>query len=227
MIYQVCWRCRSNPSIRHSAFSPIPAILSTSFTTSATLQILPPKTKKAPDVTPQKGRPATFIKKSKVKSRIKKPAVGERMALRKRIVLSNNNAIAVDGMLEFGVESIGDAQLHGQVVGLSISTVDQLRAVEAFKRTQSWGLFRKPAMLERRETIEYGKLFEEMSVEQTPRRYIRRIIVGERGSGKSMMLLQAMTMAFLKGWVVINLPEGAAPLSPIPLLDEFCSSSSP
>jgi small subunit ribosomal protein S29 len=149
------------------------------------------------------------------------------MALRKRIVLSNNNAIAVDGMLEFGVESIGDAQLHGQVVGLSISTVDQLRAVEAFKRTQSWGLFRKPAMLERRETIEYGKLFEEMSVEQTPRRYIRRIIVGERGSGKSMMLLQAMTMAFLKGWVVINLPEGAAPLSPIPLLDEFCSSSSP
>lgn len=35
----------------------------------------------------------------------------------------------------------------------------------------------------------------------------RKVVVGEKGAGKSVYLLQAMTMAFQRGWVVINLPE--------------------
>lgn len=96
---------------------------------------------------------------------------------------------------------------RSKVLGLTGQTIDQLRAVHAFKPTQAWGLFRRPGMLIREETIQYGKLFEDLSqngVQET----VRRVIVGERGSGKTTMLLQAMTMAFLKDWVVINIPDG-------------------
>lgn len=220
MTYQTCWRCLSKSQI---PFSPKKIHPSASFTTSAPLQVLPPKHKKLAASGPQKGRPATFIRKTKVKSesRGKKTALGERRALRKRIVLSNNNAIAVEGVPEFGAESIGNAQLRGQVVGFSVSIVDRLRAVEAFKRTQSWGLFWKPAMLVRQETVDYGRFFNEISDEQGPRRCIRRILVGERGSGKSIIMLQAMTMAFLKGWVVISLPEGTTPTPSYDSLPSF------
>lgn len=221
MTTTTCWRCFSKIRVRF--FSPIPVNHAASFTTSASVRAgrSPPVPSKKPPKqlpgrrsdlnTPKKGVSGNFIKKKKVKpkeSRPKKTAIGERLALRKRIVLSNNNAIAVEDVPEFGVESLGDEQLHGQMVNLTVSMVSQLRAVDAFKRTQNWGLFRNPAMLVRRETVEYGQLFKEMSGEQESRRTIRRVLIGERGSGKSIILLQAMTMAFLKGWVVINLPEG-------------------
>lgn len=93
--------------------------------------------------------------------------------------------------------------------------MDQLRAVEAFKTTQSWGLFQSPGTLMRRETVDMGKLIADMSEEGGSRKTVRRVLVGEKGSGKSMMLLQAMTMAFLKGWTVINLPEGTTPIAPV------------
>ena len=89
--------------------------------------------------------------------------------------------------------------------------VDQLRAVEAFKPTQGWGLFRQPGMLVRKETVEYGNLVEELDREG---KTLRRVLVGERGSGKSLMALQAMTIAFLKGWTVISIPEGMSPFFP-------------
>lgn len=211
-----CWRCSSKP---HILFYPsVPVYRPASFTTSAVQgQRRPPVPtnkslafKRGADRSqgPRKGVKATFIKRKSERTKHKKPAVGERLALRKRIVLSNNNAIAVKDVPEFGVESIGDEQWHGQVVGLTVPMVGQLRAVNAFKRTQNWGLFRNPTMLVRRETVEYGRLFKEMSKQPENPRTIRRILVGERGSGKSMMLLQAMTMAFLNNWVVINLPEG-------------------
>ena len=225
MASQTCWRCLSR---HHFPLSLKPGHPSASFTTTSSrdremASQMKHKVKGQPLVRP-KGVPATYLRKNKApprELRPKKTAIGERRALRKRIVLSNNNAIAVQGVSDFTPESIGDAQLHGQVVGLAVSTVDQLRAVEAFKRTQSWGLFRKPAMLVRKETIEYGQLFNELSEEGEPRRFIRRILVGERGSGKSMLMLQAMTMAFLKGWVVINLPEGMCS-SPTPWLRCSC-----
>ena len=68
-------------------------------------------------------------------------------------------------------------------------------------------------MLMRKETLDYGKMISHMS-EVESSRVIRKIIVGERGSGKSMMLLQAMAMAFTKGFVVVNIAEGIYPHLP-------------
>lgn len=90
--------------------------------------------------------------------------------------------------------------------------MDQLRAVEAFKVTQGWPLFRRPAMLMRKGTLDLATEIENISLGIRDKT-IRRVFVGERGSGKTTMLLQAMTMAFLKGWVVINIPEGARELA--------------
>jgi small subunit ribosomal protein S29 len=42
---------------------------------------------------------------------------------------------------------------------------------------------------------------------------IRRVISGQRKSGKSVLLLQAMAMAILRKWVVINIPECKGPFN--------------
>lgn len=125
--------------------------------------------------------------------------------LRKRIVLSNTNALEVQGLSEISKDKLGHEEFKGQVLGISNLVIDQLRAVEAFKTTQAWGFFRKPAMLVRDETVEMGRMMEEVERERTT---VRRVLVGEKGSGKSLLALQAMTMGFLKGWTVINIPEG-------------------
>ncbi|KAL9076816.1 MAG: hypothetical protein Q9161_000801 [Pseudevernia consocians] len=156
-----------------------------------------------------KGTKKNFVKKKKkpqVVDRAKKPAVGERKALRKRIVLSNTNALEVEGLKDISAQSMIDESLRGQVLGIPGLVVDQLRAVEAFKVTQGWPLFRRPAMLMRNDTLEMATEIENISLGIRDKT-IRRVFVGERGSGKTVMLLQAMTMAFLKGWVVINIPE--------------------
>lgn len=157
-----------------------------------------------------KGAKKTFVKKKKkppVVDRVRKPAVGERKALRKRIVLSNTNALEVEGLKDITARSMMDESLRGQVLGIPGPVVDQLRAVEAFKVTQGWPLFRRPAMLMRKDTLDLATEIENISLGIRDKT-IRRVFVGERGSGKTTMLLQAMTMAFLKGWVVINIPEG-------------------
>ena len=87
------------------------------------------------------------------------PAPGERKAARKRIVLSNSNALEVPTMADMTAE-LDTAQV-GTVIGLPGPLVDQLRAVEAFKTTQGWGLFRRPAMLIRQESVEIVKLIQE------------------------------------------------------------------
>lgn len=112
-------------------------------------------------------------------------------------------------MQDLTAESIIDMRLRAQVLGITDPLIDQLRAVHAFKPTQGWGLFRRPGMLIRQETVQYGQVFEEMSGEGI-KKTARKILVGEKGSGKTTMLLQAMTMAFLKDWVVINLPDGTS-----------------
>lgn len=158
--------------------------------------------------------------------RSKAPAVGERKALRRRIVLSNTNALEVQGMADISVQSMLDEGSQGKVFGIPGPLVDQLRAVDAFKVSQGWGLFRRPGMLVRKETVEYGKLMEELSVEGN-KKTVRRVLVGERGSGKSLMLLQAMTMAFLKKWTVVNISEGTLRfISPLKLRLHIQSSSS-
>jgi len=44
-------------------------------------------------------------------------------------------------------ETLADKRLVGSVVGLPENVVDSLRAAEAFKPTQGWGLFRRPGIL--------------------------------------------------------------------------------
>lgn len=140
----------------------------------------------------------------------KRPLPGERKAMRKRVVLSNTNALEVKGMQDITAELAVDARLQGKVIGIPGPLIDRLRAADAFKPTQGWSFFRRPGTLIRKETVQYGKLFDEMS-KDGEERSLRRVLIGERGSGKTVMLLQAMTMAFLKDWIVINLPDGTPP----------------
>lgn len=162
-----------------------------------------------------KGNRQTFIKKRKkpqAVDRSRRPAIGERKALRKRIVLSNTNALEVEGLKDINTQSMADESLRGQVLGIPGPVVDRLRVVEAFKVRQGWPLFRRPAMLMRKDTLEMATEIEKISLGIRDKT-IRRVFVGERGSGKTIMLLQAMTMAFLKDWVVINIPEGTLRLA--------------
>ncbi|KAL8815766.1 MAG: hypothetical protein Q9223_005127 [Gallowayella weberi] len=233
MSSSICWRCLSKAStpknLRSAAVNArSPLYLPTlAFSTSPSFhRDLPPK-KKSTGIKPipRKGMRSSYVKtKSKrpTEGRARRPAPGERKALRKRIVLSNVNALEVTGMQDINAENMFDRRVEGHVLGLPGQTVDQLRAVEAFKTTQGWGLFRRPGTLMRRETIDLGKTITEMSEQEGSRKTIRRVLVGEKGSGKSMMMLQAMTFAFLKGWTVINLPEaqditlGHMPYQPLP-----------
>jgi len=222
MSFQTCWRCLSRASdaallSRRPVQQPwifLPS-LTAPFMTSAPLLALPPKKKAGvvKTVKNERGVKRTFTKKKKKNlekvDRSRRPAIGERRALRKRIVLSNTNALEVKGLQDISAESIVDERLRGQVLGIPGSVVDQLRAVEAFKVTQGWPLFRRPAMLVRRETLDLGRAMQQIGPKGSGET-IRRVLVGERGSGKTLMLLQAMTMAFLKGWVVVNIPEGIA-----------------
>jgi small subunit ribosomal protein S29 len=146
------------------------------------------------------------IKKKAVVKTGRPPAPGERKAIRKRIVLSNSNALEVTTMADMTAE-LDTAQV-GTVVGLPGPVVDQLRAVEAFKTTQGWALFRRPAVLVREESVEIAKMIQEA---QEEKKTSKTIIDGERGAGKSMMLLQAMATAFIRGWIVLSIPEGNAP----------------
>jgi small subunit ribosomal protein S29 len=190
--------------------------LGLSFSTSTNRQALSKQTAQA--IARKAKERNTHVKKSAGASKtlkIKKkafvktgrpPAPGERKAIRKRIVLSNSNALEVPTMADMTAEL--DAAQVGTVVGLPGSLVDQLRAAEAFKTTQGWSLFRRPAILIREESVEIAKMIQEaQDAKKTP----VTIIDGERGAGKSLMLLQAMATAFLRGWIVLSIPEGKAP----------------
>lgn len=130
---------------------------------------------------------------------------GERKAIRKRIVLSNTNALEVVGMEDLTSEMVLDTKLIGKVIGLEGKTVDSLRAAEAFKTTQSWGIFRRPGLLVRKESV---KLARKMVDREQSKETLRLILDGDRVSGKSMMLIHTMATAFLRGWIVLNIPEG-------------------
>lgn len=162
------------------------------------------------------------IKKKKPIDKGRPPAIGERKATRKRIVLSNANALEVPGLQDITAETIADPRLREKVVGLPVPMLDQLRAVEAFKPTQGWNMFRRPGMLMRKESLELGRLIEEISGEGG-KAVEKRIVTGERGTGKSLHLLQAMSMAFLKNWVVVTMPEGEN--FPTLLFFDFCGSN--
>jgi small subunit ribosomal protein S29 len=157
---------------------------------------------------PKKGVKSLNTKKGKKAAAgdsAKRPAQGDRKALRKRIVLSNNNALEVSSLKDLSKANVLDEKNEGLVMGLPVDTVDALRAVEAFKATQGWSLFRRPAVLMRKEAIQLGNLFKEA---ESSKKTLRRILSGERMSGKSTLLLQGLAMGHLREWFVINLPEG-------------------
>lgn len=207
-----CWKCLARPSITPASLalnntaSRLPSVAA--FSTTASLATDPNRKKvslsgKAAAI---KYRQATSlrVKKKKLVTKTGKPPMpGERKALRKRIVLSNTNALEVLDMVDMK-GTLEDSQI-GTVAGLPGAVVDQLRVVEAFKTTQGWGMFRRPGCLIRAESVEIVKI---MDAAQAGKKTTTTILDGERGSGKSLMLLQAMASAFLKGWIVVNIPEG-------------------
>jgi small subunit ribosomal protein S29 len=185
-----------------------------------------------------KGQKTLRIKKKPPPKTGKPPQPGERKAMRKRIVLSNTNALEVPSMRELDKGLVGEWEMGikdsrgrpgegnwvlegamgmvgkegeakngegviGQVVALQGETVDSLRAVEAFKTTQGWGLFRRPGLLIREESVMLSR-----KLIQAEKGNLRLVIDGERGTGKSLLLLHAMATAFVRGWIVINIPEG-------------------
>jgi small subunit ribosomal protein S29 len=186
--------------------SPKLQSIPSSFFSTTTSKALGPK--KVSKGTSPKIRPGS--RKKKPPQKPKAPMIGERKAFRNRIVLSNTNALEVQGLQDLTVKNMVDELQIGRVLALNGELLDQLREVKAFKRTQNWKMFRKPGTLMRRESVELGRTVLDVkasNAEQKPRT-VRRIIAGARSTGKSLMLVQAMSMAFLNGWVVINVPEG-------------------
>ncbi|KAI6246715.1 37S ribosomal protein S23, mitochondrial [Erysiphe necator] len=188
-----------------------------------------------------------IAKKEVVRDKGKPPAVGERKNYRKRIVLSNSNALDVtlpalnkrtiyelvqkpfiEKNLDLKSRSAYkqnkkderdqdidlktthskprdlEQKLMASVVGLSNETTDSLRALKAFKITQSWELFKQPGILIR----EHSKILSDRLLQaQEQKTTVRMVIDGVKGSGKSMMLLHAMATALVNDWVVIHIPE--------------------
>ncbi|OTA69623.1 mitochondrial ribosomal protein [Hypoxylon sp. EC38] len=232
-----CWRCLARPSQR--LFLPVslltPAASTASaaaFTTSATqlgrVPVKPaqrnPEAGMSRHIRAGKRLILGKNKKKRQADKSKPPASGERKAFRKRIQLSNDNALEVPGLNKLTAENIVDSSSIGQVVGIPPALVDQLRASEAFKPTQTWGLFRSPHMLIRQETVDLAK---QMTDAVGKKETLRLVITGDRASGKSILGLQALATGFLNDWVVINIPEAqelttaATEYSPIPNSEQF------
>ena len=207
-----CLRSLSQLSLDAGAHSCIATRLlrpqTACFSTSAARYAVVQK-KKGMTAAPKKGVKSLNTKKgrgSAAGDSGKRPAQGERKAQRKRIVLSNDNALEVSSLQDLSKENVLNEQNEGKVMGLpQENVVDALRAVEAFKTTQGWSLFRRPAVLMRKEAIELARLFKEA---ESSKKTIRRILSGQRMSGKSTLVLQGLTMGILRDWFVINLPEG-------------------
>lgn len=128
--------------------------------------------------------------------------------------MSNTNAYEIKGMQNLSPSNMADERYVGQMLGLEGNLLDQLRNAKAFKKAQNWNLFRRPATLMRRETVEMGRNFDAVnaSVEKgdANKPVLRQVIAGERVSGKSILLLQALSMAYMNKWIVINVPEGSS-----------------
>lgn len=145
--------------------------------------------------------------KKKARERPKLPPVGERRAQRRRIVLSNTNALEVDGLENWSKENMTDPEMTGKMMGLDGDLLDQLRDAKAFQRTQNWSLFRRPATLIRNETIVVGQDVDQVNT-GADGKTIKHLVVGEKASGKSILVLQTMCMAYMNDWIVLNVPDG-------------------
>ncbi|KAG6058603.1 hypothetical protein E4U17_007840 [Claviceps sp. LM77 group G4] len=178
------------------------ALFSTTSSPLAAIAAIPP-----PPVRTRRMLPTSRKSKKRDKAPGKKPASGERKAFRKRIQLSNNSALPVEGLEEASLEALigSGSETSSRMLAIPDPLVDQLRTLEAFKTTQTWNLFRRPHFLLRLETKELmGKLAAAMESKDT----LRCVITGDRLSGKSLILLQAMAYGLMSKCVVIHIPEG-------------------
>ncbi|KAF1824191.1 uncharacterized protein K489DRAFT_387745 [Dissoconium aciculare CBS 342.82] len=145
----------------------------------------------------------------------KPPEPGERKAMRKKLSLTNVNAIEIKDLKDLTPDNASQdrlAPLHARMMGLQQATVDSLRALEAFRHTQAWSFFRRPATLVRKDTLLMAGKIERLDArvgesEQAPQT-ARSIITGAKGTGKSVLQLQAMAMALQRGWIVVHIPDG-------------------
>ncbi|PYH93466.1 putative mitochondrial ribosomal protein DAP3 [Aspergillus ellipticus CBS 707.79] len=210
MVSSFCWGCltRLPPAPRAILPPTLTAQRVASFHSSAALLAPPAKKQNKPVGGKFRQGNSARMKKKKPVERTRPPAVGERKALRKRIILSNPNALEIPGMKEVSEETMVDARLRGSILGLPVPMLDQLRAVQAFKPKQGWSIFRRPGTVVRRETLELGRLIDGISGEGEDKgKVVKKIVTGDRSTGKTVHLLQAMSMAFTKKWVVVTVPE--------------------
>ncbi|KAL3463128.1 mitochondrial ribosomal death-associated protein 3-domain-containing protein [Aspergillus heterothallicus] len=212
MVSPFCWGCLTRLRPTPRALLPSPGTVSRgpAFHTSAILQAQARPSGRGGGSVNKFRQPSnsTMKKRKKPVEKARPPPVGERKAIRKRIVLSNPNALEVDGLQELSEETMVDSRLRGTALALPVPMLDQLRAVQAFKPKQGWSIFRRPCTILRRETLSLGREFDGISGNGKRKgSVIKRIIGGPGKSGKSVLLLQAMAMAFLKNWVVFTIPE--------------------
>ncbi|KKA29424.1 hypothetical protein TD95_002682 [Thielaviopsis punctulata] len=191
-------RSLSRAALPARAVPSIPA-LAASFSTSAASSAAAASGRKAAKAPIKKN-----FKKGKVITKVKKPEPGERKAFRKRIVLSNNNALAVVGPTTVQADTLVDEANAGQMVALAPDVIDRLRSLEAFKPTQAWGLFRSPHVLLRKEAVHVLKRVHKAGAEKS---IMRALVAGDKVSGKSVFLLEALAYGLTNKWVVIHIPE--------------------
>ncbi|KAI0430219.1 mitochondrial ribosomal death-associated protein 3-domain-containing protein [Xylaria sp. FL1042] len=225
MISTNCWRCLARPSQR---LLLAPVSVAASASTSAAFTTTSAQLAKASEPSTSKhlrtGKRLVLGRKKRQADKTKPPLPGERKAFRKRIQLSNDNALAVPGLNVLSAENVVDSDSIGKVFGIPPEITDQLRACEAFKSSQNWNLFRSPHMLVRKETVDLAK---QMTDAIGKKETLRLVVTGNRGSGKSILGLQALATGFLNKWVVINIPEGqelttaATEYAPIPNSEMF------
>ncbi|KAA8893525.1 mitochondrial ribosomal death-associated protein 3-domain-containing protein [Sphaerosporella brunnea] len=135
---------------------------------------------------------------------------GERRDIRQRIVLSNTNAPAVD-VAELSFEVSTREEYVGTVFAFGAKDIDSLRELDGFRRSQDWKFFHRPSTVMRKESLRLGEMMEwvQQQEELPQTRCERLVLTGPKGSGKSVLLLQAMAWALQRQWVVINIPNAA------------------
>ncbi|KAI9890457.1 MAG: 37S ribosomal protein S23 mitochondrial [Vezdaea aestivalis] len=134
----------------------------------------------------------------------KPPNPGERKAFRKRVSISNVSALEVEGLPFWHKGNLQDDALIGSVVAFPPPLIEKLTALGAFKPGQSWGYFRRQAVLVRREAMDIVKILPSVSESKGT---FKGLISGERGTGKSTILAHVMAAALTKGWIVISVPQ--------------------
>ncbi|EXJ96259.1 hypothetical protein A1O1_01385 [Capronia coronata CBS 617.96] len=214
MSLSICADCLSRLRISHNPRSSL-AIAAVSLTPVSSFHSASVMAKNNSLVKSKKGNRAPESKyrssqsakmKKKTRDRPKPPPIGERRAQRHRIVLSNTNALEVPSLENWSKENMTAEENTGRMLGLDGALLDKLRDCKAFKTTQNWSLFRRPATLIRSETIQLGQEIEQVNHSQG-KKTVRHLVTGDKASGKSILGLQGMTMAFMNDWLVFNIPE--------------------